>query len=141
MGHVFPRAIELVASGKVDVTTMVTHTLKLQDTPAAFAMQAACALPRPARTGSGTLAAAGALAPPSAADGAILANLGLASCDRAQVRGRRNQERDRCRQQLSPPRMNTRSYCCWLQNKMVQARLNPPLDPSRFCYPMGGAIV
>ena len=72
MGHVFPRAIELVASGKVDVTTMVTHTLKLQDTPAAFAMQAACALPRPARTGSGTLAAAGALAPPSAADGANL---------------------------------------------------------------------
>lgn len=36
MGEVYPRAIALVASGKVDVATMVSHRIDLEDTPGAF---------------------------------------------------------------------------------------------------------
>lgn len=36
MKHVYPRAIELVASGRVDVKSLVTHRYKLQDAAAAF---------------------------------------------------------------------------------------------------------
>ena len=37
MGEVYPRAIELVASGKVDVRSMVSHRVSLEETPATFA--------------------------------------------------------------------------------------------------------
>ena len=36
MGHVYPRAIELVAQGKVDVEAVVSHRFPLADGPAAF---------------------------------------------------------------------------------------------------------
>jgi L-iditol 2-dehydrogenase len=36
MGEVYPRAIALVASGKVDVVSMVSHRVGLEETPAAF---------------------------------------------------------------------------------------------------------
>ena len=36
MGEVYPRAIALVASGKVDVASMVTHRVGLDETPGAF---------------------------------------------------------------------------------------------------------
>lgn len=36
MGEVYPRAIALVASGKVDVASMVTHRVGLDDTPGVF---------------------------------------------------------------------------------------------------------
>lgn len=36
MGEVYPRAIELVATGKVDVKTMVTHEVGLEEAPDAF---------------------------------------------------------------------------------------------------------
>ena len=36
MGEVYPRAIDLVASGKVDVRSMVTHRVSLEETPATF---------------------------------------------------------------------------------------------------------
>lgn len=36
MGKVYPRAIELVASGKVDVRSIVTHEVGLDEAPAAF---------------------------------------------------------------------------------------------------------
>jgi L-iditol 2-dehydrogenase len=36
MGEVYPRAIELVKSGKVDVASMVSHRIGLDETPAAF---------------------------------------------------------------------------------------------------------
>lgn len=36
MGEVYPRAIELVKSGKVDVASMVSHRIGLGETPAAF---------------------------------------------------------------------------------------------------------
>lgn len=39
MGTVYPRAIELVYSGKVDVDSLVSHHFVLDDTPDAFAMQ------------------------------------------------------------------------------------------------------
>lgn len=39
MGTVYPRAIELVHSGKVDVDSLVSHHFALDDTPDAFAMQ------------------------------------------------------------------------------------------------------
>lgn len=40
MGDVYPRAIELVASGAIDVNSLVTHRFALDQTPEAFAMQA-----------------------------------------------------------------------------------------------------
>jgi L-iditol 2-dehydrogenase len=36
MGEVYPRAIELVRSGKVDVVSMVSHRVTLEETPGAF---------------------------------------------------------------------------------------------------------
>jgi L-iditol 2-dehydrogenase len=36
MGEVYPRAIALVQSGKVDVASMVTHRVDLDETPRAF---------------------------------------------------------------------------------------------------------
>ena len=41
MGEVYPRAIQLVASGKVDVASVVTHQPGLDEGPAAFAAHAA----------------------------------------------------------------------------------------------------
>ncbi len=41
MGEVYPRAIALVAAGRVDVTSMVSHRSSLEDGPAAFAAHAA----------------------------------------------------------------------------------------------------
>ncbi len=40
MGNVYPRAIDLVAAGKVDVDCLVSHRFPLQGTAEAFAMQA-----------------------------------------------------------------------------------------------------
>lgn len=40
MGNVYQRAIELVATGRVDVDALVTHHFGLQDTPQAYEMQA-----------------------------------------------------------------------------------------------------
>jgi L-iditol 2-dehydrogenase len=40
MGEVYPRAIELVASGTVDVTSLVTHEVALDEAPGAFRMHA-----------------------------------------------------------------------------------------------------
>lgn len=40
MGHVYPRAIRMVQSSKVDLTAMMTHRFSLQETPEAFAVQA-----------------------------------------------------------------------------------------------------
>ena len=36
MGEVYPRAIQLVAAGQVDVVSMVTHRIRLDETPGAF---------------------------------------------------------------------------------------------------------
>jgi len=41
MGHVYPRAIELVATGKVDVGAVVSHSFALADAPEAFRRHAA----------------------------------------------------------------------------------------------------
>jgi L-iditol 2-dehydrogenase len=41
MGHVYPRAIELVAQGKVDVEAVVSHRFPLAEGPAAFRRHAA----------------------------------------------------------------------------------------------------
>jgi L-iditol 2-dehydrogenase len=41
MGDVYDRAIELASAGKVDLTTMVTHSFDLEDTPEAYMAQAA----------------------------------------------------------------------------------------------------
>lgn len=41
MGHTYPRAIELVQSGKVDVKSIVTHRFPLADAAQAFELQAA----------------------------------------------------------------------------------------------------
>lgn len=38
MGHIYPRAIRLVDSGKIDVNTIVTHVLPLSDVHRAFEM-------------------------------------------------------------------------------------------------------
>ena len=40
MGHVYPRAITLVAEGKVDVDSLVSHHFALEDTEQAFVLQA-----------------------------------------------------------------------------------------------------
>ena len=40
MGEVYPRAIKLVQSGRVDIAGMVTHKPSLADAPAAFAAHA-----------------------------------------------------------------------------------------------------
>ena len=40
MGHVYPRAIDLVAQGKVDVVSMVTNEFALDDAPKAFKLHA-----------------------------------------------------------------------------------------------------
>ena len=40
MGHVYPRAIELVNNKQVDVDSMITHEFALDQTPGAFHMQA-----------------------------------------------------------------------------------------------------
>jgi len=40
MGEVYPRAIELVDKGEVDVDVMLTHHFSLEQTPDAFALQA-----------------------------------------------------------------------------------------------------
>ncbi len=40
MGDVYPRAIDLVASGKVDVDCLVSHRFGLEGTPEAFSIQA-----------------------------------------------------------------------------------------------------
>ena len=37
MGEVYPLAIELVATGKVDVRSVVTHRIGLEEAPGAFA--------------------------------------------------------------------------------------------------------
>jgi L-iditol 2-dehydrogenase len=42
MGHVYPRAIQLVAEGLVDVDGIVTHRFGLEDAEKAFAIQADC---------------------------------------------------------------------------------------------------
>lgn len=41
MGHVYPRAISLVASGRVNLGLVATHHFTLEQAPEAFAMQAA----------------------------------------------------------------------------------------------------
>ena len=41
MGDVYDRAIELAAAGKVDLTTMITHSFGLEQTPEAYSAQAA----------------------------------------------------------------------------------------------------
>ena len=41
MGDVYDRAIELAAAGKVDLTSMVTHSFGLEQTPEAYNAQAA----------------------------------------------------------------------------------------------------
>jgi L-iditol 2-dehydrogenase len=40
MKHMFPRAIQLVASGKADVRSLVTHRFPLRDTAEAFVLNA-----------------------------------------------------------------------------------------------------
>lgn len=42
MGHVYERAIKLVADGRVDVDTMVTHRFALEDVESAFRLPAEC---------------------------------------------------------------------------------------------------
>ena len=43
MAHVYPRAIQMVASGRVQLEPLATHRFPLERTPEAFALQAACA--------------------------------------------------------------------------------------------------
>ena len=40
MGHVYPRAIEMVGRGQIDLKAVMSHTLGLEGTPEAFAMHA-----------------------------------------------------------------------------------------------------
>lgn len=42
MGHVYPRAIRLVASGEVDVASIVTHRFTLEEAGRAFELQSEC---------------------------------------------------------------------------------------------------
>lgn len=42
MGHVYPRAIKLIAEGRVDVDSIVTHRFGLEDAATAFALQSDC---------------------------------------------------------------------------------------------------
>lgn len=42
MGHVYPRAIELIAQGRVDVDSIVTHRFELEDSGKAFELQTQC---------------------------------------------------------------------------------------------------
>lgn len=42
MGHVYPRAIKLVAEGRVDVDAVITHRFGLADAKRAFDLQSAC---------------------------------------------------------------------------------------------------
>jgi L-iditol 2-dehydrogenase len=42
MGHVYPRAIKLVAGGRVNLAPLATHHFPLAKAPEAFALQAAC---------------------------------------------------------------------------------------------------
>ncbi len=42
MGHVYPRAIKLVAEGEVDVACIVTHRFRLEDAARAFELQSEC---------------------------------------------------------------------------------------------------
>lgn len=43
MGNVYPRAIQMVDSGRIELEPLVTHRFPLEQTPDAFALQAACA--------------------------------------------------------------------------------------------------
>ena len=43
MGQVYPRAIQMVDSGRIELEPLVTHRFPLERTPEAFALQAACA--------------------------------------------------------------------------------------------------
>lgn len=42
MGHVYPRAIKLVAAGEVDVASLVTHRFDLEEAARAFELQSEC---------------------------------------------------------------------------------------------------
>jgi L-iditol 2-dehydrogenase len=42
MKHTYPRAIQMAASGRVQLVPLVTHRFPLEQTPAAFALQSAC---------------------------------------------------------------------------------------------------
>jgi L-iditol 2-dehydrogenase len=42
MGHVYPRAIKLVAEGRVDVDVLITHSFNLEDAAEAFRLPAEC---------------------------------------------------------------------------------------------------
>ena len=42
MGQVYPRAIQMVQAGRIDLESLVTHTFSLEQTPGAFELQAAC---------------------------------------------------------------------------------------------------
>ena len=43
MKHTYPRAIRMVASGRIQLEPLVTHCFRLEQVPEAFALQAACA--------------------------------------------------------------------------------------------------